>query len=95
MANSNVVPLRRAAAKEAGADGVPVMLGKLARKDFELWVCMEPDGRLSIRWWRWRDDVEKFQAINDGGLVLELSELRPLTDLLGSVDALLDRKKRR
>ena len=95
MANSNVVPLRRGSAKEPGAEDAPVMLGKISRKDFELWVCLNPDGRISLKWWRWQEDVEKFQAMSDGGLTLEPSELRPLTDLLGSVDALLDRKKRR
>lgn len=95
MANSNIVPLRRGPAKEAVADDVPVMLGKISRKDFELWVCLNPDGRISLKWWRWREDMEKFQAMSDGGLILEMSELRPLTDLLGSVEALLDRKKRR
>jgi hypothetical protein len=95
MANPKIVPLRRGPAKEVVAGDAPVILGKLSRKDFELWVCLDPDGRISLKWWRWREDMEKFQAISDGGLVLDLAELRPLTDLLGSVDALLDRKQRR
>jgi hypothetical protein len=95
MARSNVVPLRTAPDKDAEPDDVPVILGKLSREDFELWVCLNPDGGISLKWWRWREDVETFQALADGGLVLERSELRPLTDLLGSVDAMLHRRTRR
>lgn len=95
MSNGKIIPLRRDPAETAGAADAPVILGKMSRKDFELWVCLNPDGRVSLKWWRWREDMEKFTDGGDGDLTLDLSELRPLTDLLGSVDHLLERRKGR
>jgi hypothetical protein len=73
----------------------PAILGKLCRKDFELWVCLSPGGHLSLKWWRWREDVERFQPLEDGWLTLDPGELGPLAELLGSVNNLLERKKKR
>jgi hypothetical protein len=92
----NVVPLRRKPAASGPREpAAPVILGKLARKDFELWVCLSPEGRISLKWWRWREDEERFQPVTDGALTLEPEELRPLVDLLGSVGSMLDRNRRR
>ena len=61
------------------------VLGMLHRKDFELWVCRAPDGTLTLKWWRWREDLERFFPLEDGELTLDPSELQPLADLLSSV----------
>jgi len=95
----NVVPFQPTLAPaEAGAEpGEPdaVLLGKLARKDFELWVSRTPGGALDLKWWRWREDDERFDPLEDGGLTLDPSELRPLAELLAAVAERLERKARR
>jgi hypothetical protein len=88
MSPGNILPFQR---KPDPPDDGPIILGKLCRDDFELWVCGAPDGRLTLKWWRWREDMERFQALEDGGLTLDLAELRPLADLLASVGGFLDR----
>jgi hypothetical protein len=68
------------------------VLGKLRRKDFELWVKRAEDGSLSLKWWRWREDLERFSPLEDGDLTLEPAELMPLAELLVSVATLLRRR---
>ena len=83
---ANVVPLRRLEAQEdEDATAGPNVLGMLHRKDFELWVCRTPGGALSLKWWRWRGDLERFFPLGEGELTLDASELQPLADLLASV----------
>ena len=69
------------------------ILGKLCRDDFELWVCRAPGGRLSLKWWRWREDAEPSTPLEDGALTLDAEELQPLADLLASVATFLERRK--
>ena len=90
----NVVPLRRdPEPAEAEPAQAPVILGKLCRDDFELWVCRSGTGTLSLKWWRWREDDEFFDPLEDGGLTLDETELQPLAELLASVAGFLrDRK---
>ena len=88
MSPGKVLPLRR---KPGPPEDAPVILGKLCRDDFELWVYRAADGSLTLKWWRWRGDMERFQALEDGGLTLNPSELQPLADLLASVGGFLDR----
>ena len=71
------------------------LLGKLRRKDFELWICQAADGSLSMKWWRWREAAEQFYPMEDGGLTLNASELQPLAELLSSVSKVLKKKKPR
>lgn len=86
----NVVPFQpNADPQESRA---PVLLGKLAKDDFELWVSRSPDGVLALKWWRWREDDERFDPLEDGRLSLEPAELRPLADLLTSVANRLEGK---
>jgi hypothetical protein len=87
----NVVPFRRAP-RPADDDQATVILGKLCRKDFELWVCRAPSGQLSLRWWRWQEEEESFSPLEDGGLTLDAAELQPLAELLASVNGMLERK---
>ena len=88
---ANVVPLRLA--QHGGEDlDAPIILGKLCRDDFELWVCRSAGGSVSLKWWRWREDDEHFSPLQDGGLTLEGAELQPLAELLASVAAYLNDK---
>jgi hypothetical protein len=90
---SNVVPLiRHQAEPEVEDPCAQTILGKLCRDDFELWVCRSAGGVLSLRWWRWREDAEHFDPMEDGGLTLDPSELMPLAELLTSVGARLAEK---
>jgi hypothetical protein len=91
----NVVPLRRDLADEADDIGTPPpnVLGVLHRKDFELWVCRSPRGAVTLKWWRWRGDLEKFFPMEEGELTMALGELKPLAELLTSVDEVLGRKQ--
>jgi len=89
----NVVPFLRDQPKEEAEDlNASTILGKLCRKDFELWVCLSPNGSLFLKWWRWSEDVERFYPLEDGGLTLNPSELKPLAELLASVGNRLDQK---
>jgi hypothetical protein len=77
---------------EDPSDGGPAyypILGKLRRKDFELWIRRSDDGTLSLKWWRWQDDLERFSPLEDGELTLDPSELMPLAELLVSAGNLL------
>ena len=87
-----MVPLRLTQFEREDLDA-PVILGKLCRDDFELWVCRSAGGSLSLKWWRWREDAEHFSPLQDGGLTLDAEELQPLAELLISVDNLLNIKK--
>ena len=88
---ANVVPLRLA--QQEGEDpDAPIILGKLCRDDFELWVCRSAGGSLSLKWWRWREDAEDFSPLQDGGLTLDAAELQPLAELLTSVGNLMNIK---
>ena len=87
---SNVVPLLRDRTPEEEAASLPpYVLGILHRKDFELWVCRSATGVLSLKWWRWREDLGRFFPLEDGELTLAPGELKPLAELLVSVDARL------
>jgi hypothetical protein len=88
----NVVPFLPKA-DPAGEEDAPaaILLGKLCRKDFELWVSRTPDGTIGLQWWRWREDDERFDPLEDGRLTLDPAELRPLAELLASVEARLRR----
>jgi hypothetical protein len=86
---SNVVPLHR----EAEDPHAAAILGKLCREDFELWVCRSAGGVVSLKWWRWREDAEHFDPLQDGALTLDTTDLQPLAELLGSVGNLLVKKK--
>ena len=90
----NVVPFVRNQPKEEedGDLNASTILGKLCRKDFELWVCLSANGSLYLKWWRWSEDVERFYPLEDGGLTLNPSELQPLAELLASVGNRLDPK---
>lgn len=91
---SNVVPLLRNQLHPEPEDPyAATILGKLCRDDFELWVCRSAGGTLSLKWWRWSEDSEHFDPLQDGGLTLDATELRPLAELLLSVDNLLSIKK--
>jgi hypothetical protein len=79
--------------QEEGGLEAATLLGKLRRKDFELWVCREGDGTLTMKWWRWREASEQFYPMEDGGLTLNASELQPLAELLSSVSKMLKKKK--
>jgi len=87
----NVVPLRRDQDEDDRYDA-PNVLGMLHRKDFELWVCRTPGGVLSLKWWRWREDLGRFFPMEDGELTLAQGELQPLAELLASVARLLEKK---
>jgi hypothetical protein len=90
---SNVVPLQRDQVKPEAVDPyASIILGKLCREDFELWVCRSAEGTLSLKWWRWREDSEHFDPMEDGGLTLDPAELQPLAELLASVATLLGGK---
>lgn len=83
---SNVVPLQRDRIQPAvEAPNAPTILGKLCRDDFELWVCRSAGGVISLKWWRWREDSEQFDPMQDGALALDPAELMPLAELLASV----------
>lgn len=71
----------------------PVLLGKLARQDFELWVSGAPGGVLCLKWWRWREDDAQFDPLEDGRLTLDPTELRPLAELLTAVADRLESKR--
>ena len=83
----NVVPLRRDLflAEEEEQALPPNVLGILHRKDFELWVCRAPDGSLTLKWWRWRADLERFCPMEEGELTLDAADLEPLAEVLVSV----------
>jgi hypothetical protein len=81
--------------QDEGEPPTPTVLGKMVRKDFELWVCLSPGGQLFLKWWRWREDIEQFQPLEDGSLTLDPGDLRSLADLLTSVNNLLNLKARR
>jgi hypothetical protein len=86
----NVVRLRVSQnEEEEDRTPAPNVLGMLHRKDFELWICRSPRGKLSLKWWRWREDLGRFCPLEEGELTLDPSELLPLADLLSSVDGLL------
>ncbi len=91
----NVVPFLRDLAQ--GEDdhqyNPPNVLGILHRKDFELWVCRSATGALTLKWWRWREDLEKFFPLEEGELTLDASDLQPLADVLTAVDGALTKKK--
>ena len=87
----NVVPFPRDPSSD-GEDVSGVILGKLSRKDFELWVCRTPAGTLSLKWWRWSSDDERFSPLEDGQLSLDSGELKPLAELLSSVSNLMKKK---
>lgn len=93
--SNNVVPLRRdLLPPEEDPTYQPAnVLGILHRKEFELWVCRSPEGKLTLKWWRWREDLEKFFPMEEGELTLDLADLQPLADVLTSVDQLLTRKR--
>jgi hypothetical protein len=86
----NVVPFAPNPAPPAADEGAATLLGKLARDDFELWVCRAGDGTVFLKWWRWREDDARFDPLEDGQLALDPSELRPLAELLASVAGRLD-----
>jgi hypothetical protein len=91
---SNVVPLLRHRPEAEPEDPyAATILGKLSRDDFELWVCRSAGGTLSLKWWRWSEDDEHFDPLEDGGLTLDSAELQPLAELLQSVANLLNIKK--
>jgi hypothetical protein len=91
---SNVVPLLRNRAQSEPEDPyAATILGKLCRDDFELWVCRSAGGTLSLKWWRWSEDDEHFDPLQDGGLTLDPTEVQPLAELLLSVGHLLNTKK--
>lgn len=84
---SNVVPLlRNDPQAEDQTQPPPYVLGILHRKDFELWVCRLATGALSLKWWRWREDLGRFFPLEDGELTLAPSDLGALAELLISVD---------
>ncbi len=56
-------------------------------------MCRSPGGALSLKWWRWRSDLEKFFPLEEGELTLKASDLKPLADLLVSVENLMQAKK--
>ena len=92
--SANVVPLLRSQVLPEPVDpDAAAILGKLCREDFELWICRSAGGVLSLKWWRWREDAEHFDPLEDGGLTLDAAELQPLAELLASVSALLERKE--
>ena len=89
-----VQPLRPAPSRpDIGETPAPTILGKLAKDDFELWVCLSPGGHLFLKWWRWREDIERFQPLEDGALTLDPDELKPLAELLASVSEFLARRE--
>jgi hypothetical protein len=89
----NVVPFNREPEPRPERNPPPpTILGKLRRKDFELWVCRGADGTLSLKWWRWKEDLGKFTPLEDGALTLDPAELRPLAEMLASVGELLQRR---
>jgi len=90
---ANVIPLQRAPRPEAEDPQGATLLGKLCREDFELWVSRSASGALSLKWWRWRDDAEFFDPLEDGGLTLDPAELKPLAELLASVAGFLEQKQ--
>lgn len=94
-APKNVVPLRRDLASDEEDDrSTPSnVLGVLHRKDFELWVCRSPRGAITLKWWRWRGDLERFFPMEEGELTMNPGELEPLAELLLSVDTLLAKKR--
>jgi hypothetical protein len=82
----NVVPFLPSPGEPEREDAsAPALLGKLSREDFELWISRGPGGTLSLKWWRWREDDERFDPLEDGRLTLDAAELRPLAELLASV----------
>jgi len=83
---SNVVPFLREPVLPAEEDPeAATILGKLCRDDFELWICRSAGGVVSLKWWRWREDSEHFDPMQDGALALDPAELIPLAELLASV----------
>ena len=85
----NVVPLRRdLPPPDDDEQSLPAnVLGILHRKDFELWVCRSPEGALTLKWWRWRADLERFCPLEEGELTLDAADLQPLAEVLVAVDA--------
>ena len=82
----NIVRLRlNRSEDEDDRTTAPNVLGVLHRKDFELWLCRAPRGKVTLKWWRWREDLGRFCPLEEGELTLETSELLPLADLLSSV----------
>ena len=83
----NVVPLRRdLPPPDDDEQSLPAnVLGILHRKDFELWVCRSPEGALTLKWWRWRADLERFCPLEEGELTLDAADLQPLAEVLVSV----------
>lgn len=90
---SNVLPFRRESRPEAEDPQGATLLGKLCRDDFELWISRTAGGTLSLKWWRWREDAEFFDPLEDGGLTLDPAELQPLAELLASVAGLMELKE--
>ncbi|MDR3672346.1 MAG: hypothetical protein P4L36_15975 [Holophaga sp.] len=91
---SNVIPLVRDQVQAEPEDpNAATILGRLCREDFELWVCRSAGGTLSLKWWRWSEDDEHFDPLQDGALTLDATELQPLAELLQSVANLLEIKK--
>lgn len=89
---SNVVPLVRLdPPADDETQAPPYVLGILHRQDFELWVCRLATGALSLKWWRWREDLGRFFPLEDGELTLAASDLPALAELLVSVDGRMNR----
>lgn len=90
----NVVPLRRDLPPPEDDDQcLPAnVLGILHRKDFELWVCRSPEGALTLKWWRWRADLERFTPLEEGELTLDATDLLPLAEVLVAVGELVGKR---
>jgi hypothetical protein len=93
----NVVPLRRDVVEEEDdLRATPSnVLGVLHRKDFELWICRSARGTITLKWWRWRGDLEQFFPMEEGELTMDPQDLEPLADLLTSVGSVLSKKQLR
>ena len=80
----NVIPFLRDPSKEEDFDdGGSILLGKIKREEWELWVCLHKNGSVSLKWWTWRDDLQSFYPKADFEEIdLTPSELGPLGELL-------------
>ena len=94
---ANVVPLNRDLSSREEDDSTPPpnVLGVLHRKDFELWICRGAAGALTLKWWRWRSDLERFLPLEEGELSLNPGDLQDLASMLVAVDERLHKQNRK
>lgn len=71
---------------EDDQEDTSVILGRLRRGDWELWVSLESDASVYLSWWIWREDLQSYDPLVDfGGINLQAVEFLPLAKLLHAV----------